>query len=129
MSKRIWQKLNSLEIIPFVITLWAYDGFPSQIECLFQKVPIDIACKAVLVDIKFIDTPLDYNVLLGRSYMYTNKAMASSMFCTMIFLHNGKVIMIDQLTHYEPHPFVNLDDILPLIEAHLEISLVMEMGP
>jgi len=82
----------------------------------------------VLIEIEVIDAPLDYNILLGHSYIYMMKAMTSFMFHTMIFPQNGKVITIDQLTHYEPHPTMNLDNILPLIGEQLDISPVMEMG-
>jgi hypothetical protein len=47
----------------------------------------------------------------------------------MIFPHNGKVITVDQLTHYEPCPTMNLDKIIPLIGAQLEFSPFVEMGP
>jgi hypothetical protein len=43
------------------------------------------------------------------------KVVSSSMFHTMIFPHNGKIIIIDQLTHYEPNHFANIDKILPLV--------------
>jgi hypothetical protein len=61
--------------------------------------------------------------------MYAMKAVASSVFCTMIFPHNGKVVTVDQLTHYEPFPSTYLDNILPLIMAHSDISPVVEIDP
>jgi hypothetical protein len=83
-------KLGSLEPTPFAITLWAYDGHHLNPRA-FSKIPIELERKMVLIDIKVIDTPLDYNILLGCSYMYVMKVVASSMFENMIFPHNGKV--------------------------------------
>jgi len=80
-----------------------------------------------LIKIKVIDTPLDYNILLGCSYMYAMEEVSSYVFDTMIFPHNKKVIMVDQLTHYEPRPNMNLDNILPLIREQIEHSPFMEM--
>jgi len=71
----------------------------------------------VLIDIEAIDSPWEYNILLGRSYMYAVKTITLSMFHTMISPHNGKVITVDQLTPYEFHPNVNLDNFLSLIRA------------
>jgi len=53
----------------------------------------------VSIDIKVVDAPLDYNIHLGRTYMYEMKLIASFVFWTMIFPHKGKFVTIDQLTH------------------------------
>jgi hypothetical protein len=100
MSKLLWKKLGSPELVPSSITLRAYDGRPSSPEGLFQNVHVELGGKTILIDIEVIDAPLDYNILFGRRYMYAMKAIASSVFHTMMFPHNGKNATIDQLTHY-----------------------------
>jgi hypothetical protein len=35
-----------------------------------------------------------------------------------MFPHNGKIVTIDQVSHYEPNPSANLDNILPLIHTN-----------
>jgi hypothetical protein len=129
MSKTVWQKLGSPELIPSSITLRAYDVRPSSPEGLFQNVPVELGGKTIFIDIEVIDAPLDYNILFGRSYMYAMKAVASSVFRTMIFPHNGKIVTIDQVSHYEPNPSANLDNILPLIHTHQDAYPLVEMGP
>jgi hypothetical protein len=42
MSKTVWQKLGSLELIPSAITLRAYDGRPSSPKGLFQNFPVEL---------------------------------------------------------------------------------------
>jgi hypothetical protein len=129
MSKTVWQKLGSPELIPFAITLRAYDGRPSSPEGLFQNVPVELEGKTILIDIEVIDAPLDYNILFGRSYMYAMKAVASSVFQTIMFPHNEKIVTIDQVSHYEPNPSANLDNILPLIHTNQDAYPLVEMGP
>jgi hypothetical protein len=129
MSKTVWKKLGSPELIPSAITLRAYDGRPSSPEGLFQNVPVELGGKTILIDIEVIDAPLDYNILFGRSYMYAMKAVASSIFRTMMFPHNGKIVTIDQVSHYEPNPSANLDNILPLIHTNQDAYPLVEMGP
>jgi len=102
-------------LIPSTITLRAYDGRPSQIEGLFQNFSVNLGGKTILIDIEVIDTQLDYNILFRRSYMYAMQDVASSIFCTMLFHHNGNIFTIDQLTHHEPNQLGNIDNILPLI--------------
>jgi hypothetical protein len=61
--------------------------------------------------------------------MYAMKAVASSVFRTMMFPHNGKIITIDQVSHYEPNPSANIDNILPFIHTNPEAYPLIEMGP
>jgi hypothetical protein len=49
----------------------------------------------VCIYIEVIDAPLDYNIILGLNFMYAMKAIASSVFHSMIFPHNGKLVTID----------------------------------
>jgi hypothetical protein len=111
----VWQKLGSLELIPFSITLRDYDRRPYSPEGLFQNVPVELRGKTILIDIEVIDAPLDYNILFGCSYMYAMKDVASSVFRMMMFPHNRKIITIDQFSHYEPNHSSNIDKILHLV--------------
>jgi hypothetical protein len=129
MSKTVWQKLGSPELIPSTITLRAYDGRPSSPEGLFENVLIELGGKTILIDIKVISAPLDYNILFGRSYMYTMKDVASSVFRTMMFPHNGKIITIDQVSHYELNHYSNIDNILPLVHTNSDAYPLVDMGP
>jgi hypothetical protein len=129
MSKTVWQKLGSPELLPSAITLRAYDGRPSSPEGIFQNVPVELGGKTILIDIEVIDAQLDYNIFLGRTYMYAMKAVASSVFRTIMFPHNGKIVTIDQVTHYEPNPSTSLDNILPFIHTNQDIYPLVEMGP
>jgi hypothetical protein len=129
MSKIVWKKLGSPELIPSTITLRAYDGRPSSPEGLFQNVPVELGGKTILIDIEVIDAPLDYNILFGCSYMYAMKEVASSVFRMMMFPHNGKIITIDQVSHYEPNHSSNIDNILPLVCTSSDAYPLMDMGP
>jgi hypothetical protein len=129
MSKTVWQKLGSQELIPSAITLRDYDRRPSSPKGLFQNVPIELGGKTTLIDIEVIDAPLDYNILFGRRYMYAMKAVSSSIFWTMMFPHNGKIVTIDQVSHYEPNPYANINNILPLIHTSHDTYPLIEMNP
>jgi len=58
---------------------------------------VELAGKIILIDIKVLDAQLDYNILLGNSYMYTMTEVASSKFCVIMFPNDGKIITIDKL--------------------------------
>jgi hypothetical protein len=61
--------------------------------------------------------------------MYAMKEVASSIFWTMMFPHNGKIVTIDQVSHYELNPSANLDNILPLIHTNQDAYPLIKMGP
>jgi hypothetical protein len=129
MSKVVWKKLGSLEVVPSSITLRAYDGRPSSPEGIFQNAPVELGEKSILIDIEVIDTPLDNNIFFRRRYIYSMKELASSIFRAMMFPHNGKIITIDQLTHYEPNHSANIDNILPLFCTSSDAYSVIDMDP
>ena len=90
---------------------------------------MELRGKTILIDIEVIDAPLDYNILFGRSHMYAMKAVASSVFRTIMFPHNEKIITVDQVSYYEPNPSANVDNILPLIHTNQDVYPLVEMGP
>jgi hypothetical protein len=121
MSKIVWKKLGSPELFLSSITLRAYDDRPSQPEGLYQNVPIELGGKTILIDIEVIDSQLYYNILFGHSYIYTIQEVSPSIFCTMLFAHNGKIVTIVQLDHYEPNQSGHIDNILPLIFSKVDL--------
>ena len=54
--------------------------------------------KTVAIEVEVVDAPLDYNMLLGRNWMYSMQAVASSLFRVVCFLLNAKIVMIDQMS-------------------------------
>lgn len=128
MSKTVWKKLGFPKIKPFDITLRAYDERPCALVGLYQDVLVQPADKTILTDKEVLDAQLDYNILLGRSYMYEMKAVTSSVFRVMIFPHDRKIVTIDQLTYYEKKTLTALDGVLPFVRSSL-ITTYTEFKP
>jgi hypothetical protein len=61
--------------------------------------------------------------------MYTMQVVASSVFHTMLFPHNGKIVTIDQLTHHEPNQSGHIDNILPLIHSSTDLVPMIDVRP
>ena len=76
--------------------LQAYDGHPSTPIGLYRNVLVYLATKTILIDIEILDGHLDYNILLGKSYMYAMSAVASSLFLTMMFPDEDCIVTLDQ---------------------------------
>ena len=71
----------------------------------------------MLIDIEVVNAQLDYNLLLGRSYMYAVRSVASTVFCLMMFPHKGKIVMVDQLTYHDPQGLMAPANIIPTINT------------
>jgi hypothetical protein len=83
MSSMVYKKLGYLELAPPTITIHSYDGFPSKPLEIYKKFHIELKGKKMLFDIKVVDFQLDYNILMGHSYMYAMKVVSSSFFHSM----------------------------------------------
>ena len=98
----VWQKLGSPTLQPSTTALCAYDGHSNKAQRILSNVPISLAGKTVLVDIEVFNTQLDYNLLLGHSYMYAMRVLESIIFHIMMFPHDGNIMTVDELTYYDP---------------------------
>ena len=102
MSILVWHKLGLPILQPSSTTLQAYDGHPTKSQGIPPHVPIMLAKKTILIEIEVVNTQLDYNLLLGRSYMYTMRFVTSTVFRLMMFPHEGKIMTIYQMTYHDP---------------------------
>ena len=71
--------------------------------------------KTVLVDFRVIKDPLDFNILLGRDYVYAMQAVVSTFFRVMYFNHGEEIVTIDQLDFLDPSPDLTRDQVFPLL--------------
>ena len=59
---------------------------------------ITLGGKSVCIEVMVVQGPLDFNLLLGRDYVYTIKYLVSTLFRVMHFPHDGKIVTIDKLS-------------------------------
>jgi len=74
------------------------------------------------MDVEVLDSPLDDNIILGRSYMYVMKLVSCLFFHTMSFPHEGNIITIDQITYYDPKSQIRLDNVFPSMDGNQNFS-------
>jgi hypothetical protein len=92
--------------------LKAFNGSGFKPYGVLPSLPIMLEGKTVNIEVEVFDAPLDYNLLLRRSWIDSMHAVVSALFCVMHFPHQGKVVTIYQLTffHSDAHtanvPFI-----------------------
>jgi hypothetical protein len=80
--------------------------------------PIQLGGKTVTVDVEVVDAPLDYNLLLGRSWFYAMTVVASSVFQCVQFPNQGKIVTVDQLDFCTTDAHVPTTNNIPFLGDH-----------
>jgi hypothetical protein len=67
------------------------------------------------VEVEVVDAPLDFNLLLGRSWTYAMQAMVATVLWVLLFPHEGWIVTIDQLSFSRPDPAL-AESTVPMID-------------
>ena len=83
--------------MPITQNLKAFNRTISEPLGILPKFSITLEGKMVYIDLMLVRGPLDFNLLLGRDYVYAMKVVILTLFCMMYFPHNGNIVTIDQI--------------------------------
>jgi hypothetical protein len=97
MSLTCWKAIGSPTLSQSLTMLTAFDGRSFHPHGILPTFLVQLGGKTVEVDVEVVDVPLDYNLLLGCNWTYAMTAVVSSIFCTLCFPHDGKIVTIDQV--------------------------------
>ena len=98
LSSIAWEVLGSPSLLPEMRNMIGFDKGTSRPLGILPNVPITLRKKTVYINVMVVQGPLDYNLLLGRDYIYSMGAIIPSLFRVMCFPHEGRVVkLVDQL--------------------------------
>jgi hypothetical protein len=100
MSLTCWKAIGSPSLNESQNTLKAFNGSGFKPYGVLPSLPITLEGKTVQVEVEVFDAPLDYNLLLGRSWINSMCAVVSTLFRVVHFPHQGKVVTVDQLAFF-----------------------------
>jgi hypothetical protein len=95
-----WETIGSPPLNESQNTLKDFNGSGFKPYGVIPLFPITLEGKTVQVEVEVFDAPLDYNLLLGRSWIYSMHVVVSTLFRVVCFPHQGKVVTIDQLAFF-----------------------------
>ena len=95
MSFTCWQALGSPTLAASQTVLKAFDGHVFSPHGILTTFPIELGGKIVTIEVEVVNAPLDYNLLLGLSWFYPMRAVASTMYRLVRFPHQGRIVSID----------------------------------
>ena len=102
LSSTAWKDLGSPHLVPAIDQILAFNRRPTSPLRTLPYLPITIGGKTICIDVMVVQGPLDFNLLLGRDYVYAMKTIVSTLFRVMHFPHDGKIVTIDQLSFVTP---------------------------
>jgi hypothetical protein len=100
MSFSCWKAIGSPLLTESQNTLRAFNGSSFKPHGVLSSLPVTLEGKTVQIEVEVFDTPLDYNLLLGRSWVDSMRAVVSTLFRVLRFPHQGKVVTVDQLAFF-----------------------------
>jgi hypothetical protein len=95
MSLACWKGIGSPPLNESQNTIKAFNGCGFKPYGVLPSFPITLEGKTVQVEVKVVDTPLDYNLLLGHSWIDSMRVVVSTLFHLVHFPHQGKVVTVD----------------------------------
>jgi hypothetical protein len=95
-----WKSIGSPSLTESHNTLKAFNGFGFKPYSVLPSLPITLEGKMVQVEVEVFDAPLNYNLLLGCSWIDSMCVVVLTLFHVVCFPHQGKVIIVDQLAFF-----------------------------
>ena len=103
--------------------LTSFEGRSFRPHGILPAFEIKLARKAVSVEVEVIDASLDYNLLLGRSWTYAMSSIASAILWVVVFPHEGKLVIVDQLSFTQKGHMETNESTIPLVDQVKPVSL------
>jgi hypothetical protein len=100
MSITCWKAISSPPLTESHNRLKAFNGSGFKPYGVLPSFPIMLEGKKVNIEVEVFDAPLDYNLLLGRSWIDSMRAVVSTLFRVVHFPHQGKVVTVDRLAFF-----------------------------
>jgi hypothetical protein len=88
-------------------TLFDFNRRTNQPLGILPQFLVTLGGKTIFVDFMVVQDPLDFDLLLGRDYVYAMKAIVSTFFRLISFPHDGRMVTIDELACVGPDLITN----------------------
>ena len=108
LSSTAWQALCSPLFLFVTENLFDFNRVSEPLGIL-PRLPITLERKILCIDVMVVQGPLDFNLLLGRDYVYAMKVIISTLLCVISLPHDGRIVTIDQLSFIDPDWITSLN--------------------
>jgi hypothetical protein len=116
MSLIYWKALGSSILPKSSNMLTSFDCHSFRPHGILHAFLVQLGGKMVEVEVKVFYAPLDYNLLLGHNWTYSMVIFVSSIFRTLFFPHEGKIMTINHLSFAYANPNASVGPLNPMID-------------
>jgi hypothetical protein len=104
MSLVYWKAIGQpvLSMLPTLLTTFNDHSF--RPHGIIPSFPMQLGEKVVCLEVEVVDAPINYNLLLGRSWTCAMHALVDTVFQVLLFPHEGLIVTIDHLSFSCPDP-------------------------
>ena len=78
MSLNCWKSLGFPRLLQSSTTLKAFDGRTYKPCGIINNLHVELGWKTMNIDVEVVDGPLEYNILLGRPWVYAMTDIVST---------------------------------------------------
>jgi hypothetical protein len=93
-----WKYLAYPQLVLVTQNLLAFNRRTRHPLGVLPQFHVTLGGKTIFIDVMVVQDPLDFDLLLGRDYVYAMKVIVSTLFHVIYFPHDGRVVTIDQLS-------------------------------
>jgi len=116
MSLACWKAIGHLGLSPSLTFLMTFDNRSFRSHGIIPYFLMQLGGKTMCVEVEVVDVPLDYNLLLERSWTYAMHVVVATIFWLLCFSHEGRIVTIDQVSFSHPHPSPGASTV-PMIDS------------
>jgi len=110
-----WKPIGSLEFVPSPTLLTAFDGQSHRPHGILPTFLVCVGGEVFNVEVEIVDTNHDYNLLLGRNWVYEMDVVVSSLFFILCFPHELRIVTINQMAYIPNDPNASYNSTIPLV--------------
>jgi hypothetical protein len=114
-SLACWKAIGQPALSPSPTLLTAFDGHYFRPHGIIPSFPVQLGGKIMCVQVEVVDAPLNYNLLLDRSWTYAMQVVVAIVFRVLLFPHEGRIVTIDQLSFSRLDPTLGASTV-PMID-------------
>jgi hypothetical protein len=109
LSSIAWQALGYPPLARVTQNFLSFNRRTSQPLGTLPQFLVTLGGKIVFIDVMVVQDPLDFALLLGWDYVYSMKAIVSTLFRVIYFPHDGRIVTVDQLSFIVPDWIASLN--------------------
>jgi hypothetical protein len=116
-----WKAIGQPILFLSPTLLTAFNSRSFRPHGIIPSFHVQLGGKTMCIEVEVVNAPLDYNLLLERSWTYDMHAVVATVFRVLLFPHEGQIMTINQFPLFRPDPSSGASTILMFDNPQLDV--------